>query len=250
MKNSLVASFITLAMGLFLGACEDAEDIIPELTTTSINFNFTHQVSGSALNPNNIQYTNASGNEYSVINCRYIVSDFRLYTNGKATLIDDEHYVDIADANTFSYTPSEKIEFGVYDSITFVFGLDTLKNISGTYVNPPLSDMAWPSTMGGGYHYMQLEGYYEDGSSNSNYAVHMGASGGNPYFVSVSLTQSSFIANNAGVNVTIEMDINQWFTSPNDYDFNTFGAAIMGNQTAQGLLQANGHNVFSITSIQ
>ena len=51
------------------------------------------------------------------------------------------------------------------------------------------------------------------------------------------------------MSIDLMMNINKWYESPNSYDFNAFGQAIMGNQTAQQTLKANGADVFSVTSI-
>ena len=40
------------------------------------------------------------------------------------------------------------------------------------------------------------------------------------------------------------MNINNWFSTPHVYDFNTYGSAIMQNQEAQNILKENGNNVF------
>jgi hypothetical protein len=41
------------------------------------------------------------------------------------------------------------------------------------------------------------------------------------------------------------MEIQNWFTNPNDWDFSYFGPGIMGNPEAQKAVQKNGQNVFS-----
>ena len=43
------------------------------------------------------------------------------------------------------------------------------------------------------------------------------------------------------------MDINEWFTSPHDYDFADYGHMIMMDTTAQMQIKANGSSVFSIS---
>jgi len=42
------------------------------------------------------------------------------------------------------------------------------------------------------------------------------------------------------------MNVTKWFTSPYDYDHNTFGGGIMENQEAMEKVVMNGWDVFSI----
>jgi hypothetical protein len=46
------------------------------------------------------------------------------------------------------------------------------------------------------------------------------------------------------------MDVNEWLQNPATYDFETYGPAIMMNQTAQEALRANGATVFTVSSIE
>ena len=59
-------------------------------------------------------------------------------------------------------------------------GLDTAKNISNKYVNDDFhTTMFWPEPNGGGYHYMKLEGAYNNDSTFYN--THTGGTMGGDY---------------------------------------------------------------------
>jgi hypothetical protein len=49
--------------------------------------------------------------------------------------------------------------------------------------------------------------------------------------------------------LTVKMDINKWFESPNTLDLNDI-TSIMGNQPMQEKIKANGADVFSVESIE
>ena len=44
------------------------------------------------------------------------------------------------------------------------------------------------------------------------------------------------------------MHIDQWFENPNLWDLNILNGMLMGNYTAQKMMQENGQNVFSLAS--
>jgi hypothetical protein len=127
-------------------------------------------------------------------------------------------------------------------------GLDSDKNISNNYVNEDFhATMFWPETMGGGYHYMKLEGDFND--SLSGYATHTGSTmGGNYSFNktnSISLTVDDNFKN---ASININMEINNWYQTPNQIEFSSYGMGIMMNMMMQNDLKMNGStDVFSVT---
>ncbi len=224
----------------------------------SIVFKFEHVVGSDDLEYDTMKFTNAAGNLYEVENMKYIVSDFVLHTSSGMVELEDEHYIDAADPTTHTYDPGEDIETGSYTSVSFTFGIDSIENTAGKFSNAPESNMAWPAMMGTGYHYMKLEGKYDSAGTTKNYNIHLGPSNGgagmgvvgNDYSVDITLSNSSFTATDHGeIEVIIKVDINEWFKSPNIYDFNTYGEIIMPNQVAQEVLQENGASVFSLDHI-
>ena len=52
---------------------------------------------------------------------------------------------------------------------------------------------------------------------------------------------------NNQVQIDLDMEIQNWFKNPVDWDFAYFGAAIMGNAEAQATIQKNGKDVFTGT---
>jgi len=44
------------------------------------------------------------------------------------------------------------------------------------------------------------------------------------------------------------MNIDSWFTTPVDWDFNVWSIMIMQNQTAMGTIKRNGFDVFSFAT--
>lgn len=233
-----VGLVVVVAIGI--SACKKEEN-----TEVQLSFRFNHFVKSEAVEFDKIKYTNAFGNEYSVSTLKYFVSNITLHkSDGTTILFDDEHYVDARDNSTLEYTPANKIAAGDYTSISFIYGIDSVKNKTGRYTNPPESLMEWPVPMGGGYHYMKLEGKFDSTGMIKNYQAHTGPAMGNPNYFEVNLTGSAFSCSCANVQIAIEMDIDKWWVNPNTLDLNDM-SMVMGNQEMQLKLKANGADVFS-----
>ena len=104
--------------------------------------------------------------------------------------------------------------------------------------------MAWPEMMGGGYHYMKMEGKFDNDSTFYN--THTGAlamSGmdrmDHSHDVYLDLNPSN---SSESLHVSINMEINNWYNNP---VYTLVSDGIMGNMQAQMNLQANCNDVFS-----
>ncbi|NNC95808.1 MAG: hypothetical protein HKN92_09625 [Chitinophagales bacterium] len=237
-------SFIAFILFMFISGCAD------EGNQTYFTFTFSHTVGSGYLEFSNMKYSNSAGDNYSIETLKYFVSDFTLHrSDGSEMIIDAVHYIDAEDNSTLSFIPTEAIEGGNYSSISFTMGLSSMKNVNGTFPNPPENAMEWPIPMGGGYHYMKLEGKFDSSGIVRNYQAHTGPSMGNSYFINVDLDNSSFTTTGSDVTVNIEMDVNKWWDIPNTIHLNTV-TGIMGDQTMQQKLKENGSDVFSIISIK
>jgi len=237
--------------------------------TGTIGFTVDHQVNGLPLTENQLIYTNAAGNEYMVTDLMYFISDITIYrSDGTRTMIGvqkDIFYIDEHIPSTKTIRFADKIPAGKYDSISFIFGIPGAKNTSNMFVNPPEAIMGWPEVLGGGYHYMMMNGKWKDLSGDlMPFNFHLGIGQlyhGAGYNVdsiyafvqncfTVSLPGSSFeIAGQQELTFRLTMNIEEWFEDPHVYDFNIWGGAIMQNQAAMNTAKENGWNVFSLKKI-
>jgi hypothetical protein len=240
--NFLIAVFVGVLL-LAAGCNKDDE----EQQNIQINFLFSHTVGSDQVEFEDIKYQNAAGNTYSVETLKYFVSDITLYAeDGSGVRFDAEHYVDARDNSTLTFQPGVGVPLNNYNKLSFIFGLDENKNVTGRYPNPPESNMEWPPAMGGGYHYMKLEGKFDSTGAVKNYQAHTGPSMGNQYYIEVMLEQDPFSCDCQSVDVNFSMDINKWWQGPNTLDLNDM-ASVMGNTDMQEKLQANGNDVFTLT---
>jgi len=246
-------SLIFIASTLLAASCN-------QLTEGSVEITFSHIIDGQTVQFNQLIYTNAAENQYQVNEIKYFISKM-IFIDSKGKLLtitqdDGIHYVDCSLKNTLRWKISNLPQEN-YSGVEFIFGLDKDDNKSNRFVNPPESNFSWPEMLGGGYHYMQINGKFLNKEGNTqNMNIHTGI--GQLYNENHEVTEFvhnhftvtlpinfSLIANNT-FPLTINMEIQRWFDTPNIYNFNEFETGIMQNQKAQQLLKKNGENVFTI----
>jgi len=262
-RKLLSPVFLLLLLFIGFSGCREKEKI-PQ--ATSFKIQFLHHVDGNTLVPDSMIYTNAAGNNYEVTDVMYFISDLCLYqSNGtviRPASWDDIHYVDIHNPGSLEWLVSNDAPSGNYDSITFIFGISEAKNQSFMFVNPPEVNMAWPEVLGGGYHYLMLNGWWKDTQAvrrsfnfhlgiGQIYANNSGQAADITGFIHNAFTvnpdSGSFtITQGKTITAYLTMNIESWFETPIIYDHNFWGGAIMQNQEAMHAGCLNGKDVFSL----
>lgn len=245
-------NIILLLSVLFLfTSCPKPEELIAD----SVNIEFYNHVNGVPIVFDSITgysewFNTLSGQTYNVLNLYYLITDIRL-TNENGTVLknlSEIHFVSSDDNNTNYLFIPEILSCGEYSNIEFVFGINSEKNISNSYLEEDFhTQMFWPDFMGGGYHYMKLEGKFDN--ITSFYATHTGGLDGTDYSITKSFPVN-IISNENGTNhnIRISMDINKWYSNPNNITINSDG--IMGNTQLQQKIQENGdNNVFNVQNM-
>ena len=261
MGKSVISIFFLITT-LVLIQCEQDK---PE--TGKVTFNFEELVDYMPLERDTLQYINEAGNEYMITEVQYFISNLKIYyQNGNSYLVTQDngiHYIDSDIPETHSWEISDNVPAGVIDSIVFTFGLDEEANQSGIFTDPPESNMFWPEQLGGGYHYMKLNGKWLDAENNlkpfnfhlgigQNYDTTGQVTGFVQNYFRVSIGQpvySSFILNvNPGqlTSFSLHMNVDSWFKTPHTWDFNEWGGMMMQNQAALKAACENGYDVFMI----
>ena len=221
-----------------------------------IELDFSFVVDNDSLRLDTCMYQNAAGNLYEVNDVQFFISKVMLETaSGKLLEISDNqgvHYVDIRIPGTLTWKIADEFDNETYRSIIFVFGLEGEQNTTGYFPNPPENNMSWPDMIGGGYHYMKINGRWIDGAEmRQPFNLHTGkiatdnGFADNTFTVTLPLTNFSTLGKKTSA-INLQMNVNAWFSNPYLFDFNVFGGSIMQNREAQEVLRANGHNVFSV----
>jgi len=257
-------SVLILTLLTILSGCREEEE---KPAATTLKIKFSHSVNGNTLITDSPVYTNTAGNDYEVTEIMYFISDLKLYHQDgriiEPATWDDIHYIDTNIPETLEWLAGNEIPAGAYDSLTFTFGIAAEKNQSFMFVNPPEVNMSWPEVLGGGYHYLMINGWWIDAQgARMPYNFHLGI--GQIYENNsgqvadiTGFVQNAFTVNPGRNSFTIEegktntaeltMEVNSWFDTPIIFDFNYYGGAIMQNQEAMHIGCLNGADAFSIS---
>ncbi len=262
MKKLLL--IVLLLMAMLAMSCNKPE------SDGRLSVNVGYSVNGKELTTDTLCYRNEAGNEFMITEIQWFISKLELQ-NERGEWIALEHlnagaansdatnrifYIDtnLPESQTLAIKP---IPVGNYTALRFVFGLDKEYNKTGLFSDPPEANMFWPETMGGGYHYMKLNGRFlnaENELAPLNVHLGIGQNDSQTEFIhnhfTVELPIDLTISENTDNQFNLHMIIDNWFRSPNLYDFNEWGSAIMQNQAAQQTLKENGHDVFVIRNAE
>ena len=219
-----------------------------------LSINIKYSVNGKALITDSLCYHNEAGNEFMITEIQWFISKMELQDEqGEWIALEPRiTYIDtnIPESQTLKIA---SIPVGKYKTLRFTFGLDEEDNQTGIYSDPPESNMFWPEMLGGGYHYMKLNGKFVNAESQLvPLAIHLGIGQNadhSEFYQNYFIVEDPIdldIAENAENQLDLCMIVDNWFRNPNLYDFNEFGSAIMQNQAAQQILKENGKNVFRI----
>jgi hypothetical protein len=255
-QKNVACAIILLLLLSFIYSCKK------EQSTGKIVFTFAHYDDGEPLVTDTMKYVNAAGDHYMITEVQYFISDIVLHRSGGQDYMISQsngiHYVDNDISSTMQWAINENIPAGTYDSISFTFGISAAKNQSNMFPDPPERDMFWPDVLGGGYHYMKLNGKWRnDTTAEQMLMFHLGI--GQIYdgdsitgFIqnafNVTLPASSFsIGDNAQHEIQIVMNIEKWFEDPYVFDFALYADMMMQRQESMHMACVNGqHGVFTV----
>ncbi|TDQ22011.1 MbnP family protein [Tenacibaculum caenipelagi] len=247
--------FLTLFLSVLLFSCSSDND--EPIKEVSVKLKFTQNWDGTTIKSsdlNNTEYTNKLGTKLNINKLRYLISRVAL-TNGAGDTTKFEGYklVDISKPDDLTFSLSQKVSEGNY-KLSFTFGFTEEDNTDGAY--PDLNTASWgvPEMLGGGYHFMQLDGNYKDSEGKENpYNFHVIRA----YDTTTNTSEDTSFTIEAGSvllknNATIEIKMNVagWFKTPNDWDLNEKNIELMPDFEAQKLMSENGQTgVFSLGTI-
>lgn len=221
---------------------------IPQEVKVSLRFGHTWgDETITAVEFGNLNYTNQNGDVQSITKLKYLISNVLLHNiDGTTTVIKDYQLLDLNQENTLSFNSDSFVPTGQYNKISFVFGFNEEDNAQN-YPDLNTASWNWPEMLGGGYHFMQLEGNYATNDGPQPYAYHHGTA---------RVSEGEFEANHFTVEITgnfsitqvttidLEMKIDEWFKNPHTWDLNEYNTDLMGNYEAQIMMRENGASVF------
>lgn len=238
MKRILAVIFIGV-LALFQLSCTRS---YMDPVRGKLHINLQYAVDAESLFPDTIRYVNQAGNHYSVSRLEYYLSGLTFHSSDGLIYRSNRVFYVNALESAYAQIVFDSIPFGHYSSISFHIGLPPGLNASYSLPNTTENiNMSWPDVMGGGYHFLKLEGNVTTTAGPMGYAMHLG---NNASLVNITVPVSLRIQS-ADNYVSATMNVNEWFRDPNTYDLLVDGNHIMGIQALMSKFAANGYNVFS-----
>lgn len=200
-----------------------------------------HHVDGQLLTLDSMCCTNPADVAYSVTRLHYYLSELVLI-GAAGTANDTLHgpwYVDAAANTSF---PLDGLVAGHYSGARLLLGLPPALNTTGALPNTLANiNMAWPGPMGGGYHFMKLEGHFLGTGGLVGFAMHLGTDA----FLPACSMPSGFSTTDQGGTIRLSFNINEVFRTPHLYDLDA-GNYSMGSPVLMGQLRDNCADAFSL----
>lgn len=218
----------------------------------SISLKISHSVADKDFKFNDEIYISPTGHPYQITKLTYYISYVSFFTtDGKVQNFDKGYLINLTEGNN-SQISFENIEPGKYNKVKFQFGFTKAKNILN-YLENTLENqnMYWFSPVDSmAYHYMKLEGKYDslDMGISKSFKYHFGPTNGNDNSFEVTIDIPEFNVDDNSFQTVIDMDLQEWFKNPTDYNFPEY-MMVMMNQNTQEIYNANGKNVFSFKEI-
>jgi hypothetical protein len=243
-----------LALLPLMIACSNDDDT--PLNNVNVTFKFTHNWDGTALTNQDFgqfDFVNENGDVISFDRVRYLVSNIKLYSQSTGIItLQGYQLVDLSNQGSLSFSLNENLPEGEYSAISFTFGFDEEFNNSGAYADLNSVSWNWPEMLGGGYHFLQMDGNYETVEGPHPFNFHMGTARVSEgifeaNYRQVFLTQSFSL--NANNTIEFKMNVAEWFKNPNTWDLNELNTDLMMNYEAQKMMYENSGSVFSLGDI-
>ncbi|NNE76022.1 MAG: hypothetical protein HKN31_03010 [Pricia sp.] len=250
--------YVVLLISVFLLSCSNDKSIeTPKSAKVALDFEHSWDDTEVTRDDfNTIQYVNANGDHMSIERLRYLISEVTFVgEEGEIFVSEGYNLVNLSGGTGLTYELPINVPYGIYSKVSFTFGFDNENNMNGAY--PDLNSVLWnvPEMLGGGYHYMQLEGkFLDDTDTDTGYQYHairaVDNSGENLVFEDTFFTiDLGTIEIKGDATLKINMNIAEWFKNPNVWDLNELHSMMMPNFDAQKKISQNGKNVFSLERV-
>lgn len=250
MKLLQIAGLIGLVFAL--PACQ--KSITPEEKTGTLKITFINSVKGNPVGLGSTVHINPFGEQYKVTKFKYYVSNVKATVSGTNVAAEQESYHLIDESKPESYSFSFAARVNTYQTLQFLLGVDSIRNVSGAQTGAldPLNDMFW--TWNSGYIMAKLEGTSPQSTYiNNKIEYHIGGfSGVNSALKNVVLSMPGGTAVNIREGKTseiiIDADINKWWQNPNDINIASFAVCHDPGALAKKVAD-NYSDMFTITNV-
>lgn len=257
--------YLILFFTLILFSCSsDSDELIKEV---ALKINFSQNWDNTAIEESDFgktEFTNKSGTKLTLEKLRYLISNITLTdATSKTTVLtetrdnDEKPYklIDLSNTTSLIFDASQNISEGFYNlSMTFGFNDDDNKNAA--YADLNTASWGVPEMIGGGYHFMQLEGKFLNNNTTpqqQGFAYHTirayNATTKESEDTSFTVDLGTIQVKNDAT-IEIKMNVAEWFKNPNEWNLDELNNMLMPNYEAQKQMFANGKSgVFSLGTV-
>jgi len=221
------------------------KDVNPDSTGYSkARFTVSLKCDGALVYIDSLMNTNSSGNVYSIHTVNFYISNIKMKRDDDSIFSSNKIiYIDplLSSKNAFYL---DSIPVGNYTEIIYTIGIDSSHNIDyGLTTTLDNLNMAWPSAMGGGYHFLKMEGHYLDSlNTNKGYAIHIGK---NENLMPVKNNQLLQQRNDTH-EYSMIFNINEVFANPYNYNLNIENNYTMSDSMAMLKIKNNIKDAFQV----
>jgi hypothetical protein len=245
MKKLILSSIICLSFApILLSSCKKDDNNSSNNNNNNnnqagkVNVTFENKVGNEELVFNTKTYKNQNGEDFTISMFNYYISNIRLESVDGKTYAEPESYHLVMEDKpaSKSFTLSD-VPAGKYKSVTFLIGVDSLRNVSGAQTGAldPAHGMFW--TWNTGYIMLKFEGASPQSTATDNkLAYHLGGfSGANSVLRTVTLTFASPIDINGAAtgNLQLQADLLQLFRSPNMVEFSQYRSSHLSGEASR-----------------
>lgn len=252
MKVSLLFLYGLILSQLFSCTYHKGPEVVPVTPTGILSLHFTNFAGTDTLKLNQV-FTNSSSENFTPTQFNYYISNIKLLAPNGTVLWaepDSYHLLQQADLNSLKFNMN--VPTGEYAQVTFLLGVDSLRNVSGAQSGAldPLNGMFW--TWNSGYVMLKLEATSPVSPAVNNIVeYHVGGfSGVNSVLKTLTFTLPSVI--NMRKDLTSEVyfntDLLKLFTQPVEISIATMPTVSMPGVNAKKLAD-NYADMFSVVLV-
>jgi hypothetical protein len=199
-------------------------------------------------------YFNAAGDSVNVTRFAYYVSNVVFVKSDGSSFAEPEsyHLLDHSGSAVKGFTVAN-VPIGDYTSLSFMIGVDSLRNCSGAQSGDldPAKGMFW--TWNSGYIFLKMEGRAPRSAGNKAYTYHIGGFKGvnrTMQNVGISFNGSTLKCAQGGLSrLSLKADAGEIFKSPNLIDVSTFYYQMSEGAGAKKLSE-NYKDMFTFKAVQ
>ncbi|MCA6364746.1 MAG: hypothetical protein IM638_17055 [Bacteroidetes bacterium] len=223
----------------------------------TVRISMKHMVGADSMILGNspLRYQNAAGDSFSIRMYKYYISNIKLTDNNGNVWAEPNsyHFVDAAVASSHTFDLAN-VPTGTYVSMTFLIGVDSARNVSGSQTGAldPANGMFW--TWSSGYIMAKLEGKAPNSpAAGDNIVFHIGgfsgANSGLRWATPTFGAAQAVVTGTSGAQINMKSDALRWFAGSSTINFATVNNIM--NPGANSVAIANNYSsMFSVLSIQ